>query len=108
MVRNPRLRWLDQLCHALVLGVIHFGITHAIGFFLGIFALGRPRTGTLIHDIWFWAMALPVKLVETLGWASWVSGDGWMAMYAVNSILYGGMWWFVWRMWTLMRAKPAE
>jgi hypothetical protein len=48
----------------------------------------------------FAIFAIPVFMVRN--WSGWWPE----VLVALNPFIYGGMWWFAWRMWRLMRRKP--
>lgn len=53
----------------------------------------------------FWVVATPPMALHTVGF-----GFGWnlWLWLVVNPLIYGSMWWMIWRMWKLMRQKPPE
>lgn len=69
---------------------------------LCMFSLGPP--GRLsFGELWLWVVALPAMATKEVDWT--------LAnlLMIANPFLYGGMGWFAWRMWKLMRGKrPAE
>lgn len=64
-----------------------------------------PKTpGTVrASDLFVWAFAFPFMLVEALGWDMRVWAPG---LALLTPLYYGTTWWFVWRMWQLLRRKP--
>ncbi len=61
--------------------------------------------GTLTESPLLWVVALPAMAVQRLR----LLGSEWaIPVFLLNSVIYGGMVWFAWRMWKLMRRKPAE
>lgn len=57
-----------------------------------------------VGAVWFWVFAFPGSAAAALvGWGPvpWV-------LLALNPLIYGVMWWFVWKMVRLMRPKVDE
>lgn len=72
-----------------------------VGGCIGAFTLGPPPPGQVkVADVWLWCVAFPAMATKDL--------DFTLAnvLMVANPFLYGGMGWFAWRMWSLMRAKP--
>lgn len=56
-----------------------------------------------VIDVWLWVFAFPCQAASSLG-----SEPIAFAFLFVNPFVYGAVWWFLWKMVRLMRAKPAE
>lgn len=64
---------------------------------------GRTPPGSLkAADVWAWMFAFPARSMKD------VDERFAIVLLIVNPLIYGVMWWFVWRMWRLMRRKPPE
>lgn len=59
-----------------------------------------PKKGFGVSDAWYWVFATPTMLVNELGWQGLADVLLWF-----NPLIYGLMWWLLWRMIRLMRSK---
>ena len=63
----------------------------------------RSSVGGWKADLWYWVFATPTTLARELGW-----GEVAAAMFWVNPLIYGLIWWGLWRAVKLFRTKPAD
>ena len=101
MTPDPK-RWPVWVRDAVVfLGMVLFNAAMlAIGLYLyRSWDRGEPDW---VHW-WMWAFAAPVWAIHTLGWNSLT----WPLVW-INPLIYGLMWWLLWRMFRLMRPKPTD
>lgn len=64
--------------------------------------LGTPPGGVKASDIWFWIFMFPARAMKDMNW------EAANVLLFLNPFIYGGMWWFAWRMWRLMRRKSES
>ncbi len=59
-----------------------------------------------VGEVWMWVVACPFMLLYVIR----PPLPPWFGLIAMllNASFYGGMGWFAWRMWTLMRRKRPE
>lgn len=70
---------------------------------IAISGVGGRFNADPVLDVWLWVFAFPIQAAHSLGWDSLA-----LALLFVNPFIYGLVWWFLWKMLRLMRAKPAD
>ena len=74
---------------------------------IGIAYWATPRCGPIVPlwlECWWWAFGAPVCVADR-----YHCSVEWMwRVFWVNPFIYGLIWWATWRMYRLIRSKPAD
>jgi hypothetical protein len=92
--------WVKDVLVFVGLALLNFALILPCAFPLNKWA---PNRGVRPSELWLWAFATPAMVARELGGTSVAVVVIWL-----NPLFYGLMWWAVWRMFRLMRAKPRE
>ena len=82
-----------------------FTLLNGVLVFVGIFGTIQCGWGQF-GVAWLWVFSFPCSLAGALG----LRVDQWVAwtLVCLSTLLYGLMWWGIWKAVKLFRAKPAD
>lgn len=90
--------WLPDLTVLARFTVLNFLLV-----FVGVIGTVGFGWGTA-GKVWLWVFAFPCSLAAALrSWEPVV----WVLL-GLNPFIYGVLWWFMWKMFWLMRSKPTD
>jgi hypothetical protein len=92
--------WVKNLLVIAALALLNIFLTFPCG---TVFVTSVPSMGGVQPlQVWYWVFAAPVVIARE------IDSDWALPAIFINPLLYGLIWWGMWRMFRLMRAKPTE